>query len=244
MASLRPLPTSAALGLLSSQPPPVTLPSHLVLRQRVLSQWTLSSSCPQESKSEVKRRCVRALKDFRDLEESQVMGEPAAAAVASSSATPAAVTEGNSDIYAGIPTLPISAALAAAGSETAELNGGTCGLLDRPNKKQVHCYYVFLGFLVCCLEMMVLVSCSYLWSLAPCIKNVIRGIGCRCAYFIAVKRRILHAVLLQRRIQLSSNPSNGGLFLSFIPISLFCFYFVLKLLCKISTEILVLLSTN
>jgi len=110
----------------------------------------------------VKRRCARALKDFRDLEESQVMGEPAAVAVASSSATPAAVTEGNSDIYAGIPTLPISAALAAAGSETAELNGGTCGLLDRPNKKQVHCCYVFWGFLVCCLEMMMLVSCSYL----------------------------------------------------------------------------------
>jgi hypothetical protein len=85
------------------------------------------------------------LKDFWDLEESQVMGEPAAVAVASSSATPAAVTEGNSDIYAGIPTLPISAALAAAGSETAELNGGTCGLLDRPNKKQVHCCYVFFG---------------------------------------------------------------------------------------------------
>ncbi|CAK9201913.1 unnamed protein product [Sphagnum jensenii] len=141
MASLRPLPTSAALGLLSSQPPPATLPSHLVLRQRFLSQWTLSSSCPQESKSEVKRRCARALKDFWDLEESQVMGESAAVAVASSSATPAAVTEGNSDIYAGIPTLPISAALAAAGSETAELNGGTCGLLDRPNKKQVCLFY-------------------------------------------------------------------------------------------------------
>ncbi|CAM6029306.1 unnamed protein product [Sphagnum balticum] len=141
MASLRPLPTSAALGLLSSQPPPATLHSHLVLRQRFLSQWTLSSSCPQESKSEVKRRCACALKDFWDLEESQVMGEPAAVTVASSSATPAAVTEGNSDIYAGIPTLPISAALAAAGSETAELNGGTCGLLDRPNKKQVCLFY-------------------------------------------------------------------------------------------------------
>jgi hypothetical protein len=34
------------------------------------------------------------------------------------------------------------------------------------------------------------------------------------------------------------------LFLSSIPISLFCFYFVLKLLCKISIEILVLLGTN
>jgi hypothetical protein len=141
MASLRPLPTSAALGLLSSHPPPATPPSHLVLRQRFLSLWTLSSSCPQESKSEVKRRCACALKDFWDLEESQVMGEPAAVTVASSSATPAAVTEGNSDIYAGIPTLPISAALAAAGSETAELNGGTCGLLDRPNKKQVCLFY-------------------------------------------------------------------------------------------------------
>ncbi len=87
------------------------------------------------------------------------MGEQAAVTVASSSATPAAV---NSDIYAGIPTLPISAALAAAASETAELNGGTCGLLDRPNKKQVHCCDIFLGFHVCRLGMMVLVSCSYL----------------------------------------------------------------------------------
>jgi hypothetical protein len=41
-------------------------------------------------------------------------------------------------MYAAIPTLPIAAALAAAGSETAELNGGSCGLLDRPDKKQVH----------------------------------------------------------------------------------------------------------
>jgi hypothetical protein len=57
--------------------------------------------------------------------------------VASSSGT-AAATVGSTDMYAAIPTLPIAAALAAAGSETAELNGGSCGLLDRPDKKQVH----------------------------------------------------------------------------------------------------------
>jgi hypothetical protein len=37
------------------------------------------------------------------------------------------------------------------------------------------------------------------------------GIGRRSACSIAVKRRILHAVLPQRRTQLSSSPSDGGL---------------------------------
>jgi hypothetical protein len=36
------------------------------------------------------------------------------------------------------------------------------------------------------------------------------GIGRRSACSIAVKRRILHAVLPQRRTQLSSSPSDGG----------------------------------
>jgi hypothetical protein len=91
----------------------------------------------------VRRRCGRAVEDIRDLEQRQDMGEATTTttstvlSMASSSGT-AAATVGSTDMYAAIPTLPISAALAAAGSETPELNGSTCGLLDRPDKKQVH----------------------------------------------------------------------------------------------------------
>jgi hypothetical protein len=93
----------------------------------------------------VRRRCGRAVEDIRDLEQRQDMGETTTTSstvltVASSSGT-AAATVGSTDMYAAIPTLPIAAALAAAGSETAELNGGTCGLLDRPDKKQVCLFY-------------------------------------------------------------------------------------------------------
>ncbi len=90
----------------------------------------------------MRRRCGRAVEDIRDLEQRQHMGETTTTtstvlSMASSSGT-AAATVGSTDMYAAIPTLPIAGALAAAGSETAELNGGTCGLLDRPDKKQVH----------------------------------------------------------------------------------------------------------
>jgi hypothetical protein len=41
------------------------------------------------------------------------------------------------DIYAGISTIPISAALIGSGVNANELNGDVCSLTDRPNKKQV-----------------------------------------------------------------------------------------------------------
>lgn len=108
----------------------------------LISQRIRSSSFGESRGKEVRRRCGRAVEDIRDLEQRQHMGETTTTtstvlSMASSSGT-AAATVGSTDMYAAIPTLPIAGALAAAGSETAELNGGTCGLLDRPDKKQVH----------------------------------------------------------------------------------------------------------
>ncbi|KAH8967392.1 hypothetical protein BDL97_03G076300 [Sphagnum fallax] len=156
MASL-PLPSSPAFlpsssSSSSSHSLPITVPSHFYLRQRsafcnsLISQRIRSSSFGEARGKEVRRRCGRAVEDIRDLEQRQDMGETTTTSsstvltVASSSGT-AAATVGSTDMYAAIPTLPIAAALAAAGSETAELNGGTCGLLDRPDKKQVCLFY-------------------------------------------------------------------------------------------------------
>ncbi|KAH9568359.1 hypothetical protein CY35_03G072800 [Sphagnum magellanicum] len=145
------LPSSSSSSYSSSHSLAVTIPSHFYLRQRfvfcnsLISQRIRSSSFGEARGKEVRRRCGRVVEDIRELEQRQDMGEMTTATstvstVASSSGT-AAATVGSTDMYAAIPTLPIAAALAAAGSETAELNGGTCGLLDRPDKKQVCLFY-------------------------------------------------------------------------------------------------------
>ena len=52
------------------------------------------------------------------------------------------------DIYAGISTIPISAALIGSGVDAHELHGDVCSLTDRPDKKQVHFKLRVSGFRV------------------------------------------------------------------------------------------------